>query len=133
MSFVFLAEVPGPGPDLISRAIYAAVDHWLLVVALAISAYWLFPKALATKLPEALGAKLPEAMKAYFTNGGGDLLRVIVKSENERQSEQQKKELELRFAAQAAQFRDGEHRFAQLESRLENLEDERRQQRRRRG
>lgn len=52
------------------RMVNAAIDHWPLVAALAISLWWAFPKMLRNTL----------------SNGGGDIIRSIVRGENEHQT-----------------------------------------------
>jgi hypothetical protein len=87
--------------------ITAAVDHWPLVAGLFVALYWGVPRV------------LPRVIKDVLLNGGGEIIRGIVKSENESQSLKTKEELDRRLREheqqEAARFQAGSERVAQLE------------------
>ena len=64
--------------DLIEKIIASAIEHWPLVVGTAASFYWLMPKIL----------------KAFFMNGGGEIIKKIVNEENIIQSALHKSEVQ---------------------------------------
>lgn len=56
--------------DLQTRILNAAVDHWPLVVGAVIGGWWGFPLM----------------FKKTLSNGGGEIIRAIIRTENEVQS-----------------------------------------------
>jgi hypothetical protein len=56
--------------DLQEQLVQAAIQHWPVVAAIGAAGYWLFPKML----------------KQTLTNGGGEIIRKIIKEENLEQS-----------------------------------------------
>jgi hypothetical protein len=85
--------------DLQTRIVNAALDHWPLVAGIFIAGRWLFPKMLRETL----------------SNGGGDIIRGIVKSENDAQTKTHAEELERRFARHEDQE---DRRFRTIEERV---------------
>lgn len=67
--------------DLSTRIIMSAVDHWPLVAGLLVASYWVTPRVL----------------KAFFLNGGGEIVRGLVRQENEAQSIKHNADLDRRF------------------------------------
>lgn len=96
--------------DLSGQIVKSMIDNWPLVVGMAILGKWTLPWAIKISLDK------------YFSNGGGEKLRLIVKEENEAQSRSQKDELDRRFREhndrQEERFRAGDARFREIEQRL---------------
>lgn len=86
-------------PDLQTRIVNAALDHWPLLVGIAWAGYRMFPKML----------------KDTLSNGGGDIIRRIVKSENEAQTLAHADALDRRFQRHEEQE---DRRFRTIEERV---------------
>lgn len=63
------------------RMMETVADHWALVAAVGVMMWWGGPKAL----------------KAFFSNGGGDMMRAIVRSENAAQTDRHNTDMDRRF------------------------------------
>ena len=98
---------PGLSPevDLTTRMAFALVDHWPLVAALLAMGYWIFPRVL----------------KASLRNGAGDIIRAIVKAENEAQSQLHKEVLDRRLKEHEL---EEQGRFQRGAVRMSGIEDE---------
>jgi hypothetical protein len=114
--------------DITTKIVNSLVEHWPLVVGLGI-AVW-------KGVPWAIKAFVPATLKAYFSNGGGEQVRAIIKSENESQSKYHKEELDRRFrdheieeqrrftasvSESKARFDAGEARFRAIEDDVQEL------------
>jgi len=82
--------------DLTTRIIYALIDQWPFVIGLSVVFYKLFPYMLRNGL----------------SNGSGDVIRSIVKSENADQTKHYSDELDRRFEKHEAQE---DRRFTRIE------------------
>lgn len=101
-----------PAIDLTTRMALALIDHWPLVAALLVMGYWIFPRVL----------------KSTLLNGAGDIIRGIVRDENQKQSALAKDALDSRFKEheqqESARFMEGEKRFRAIEMEIADLTDE---------
>jgi hypothetical protein len=104
---------PSQQIDLSTRMVAAAVDHWPLVAGLFVAIYWALPKV------------LPRVIKDVLLNGGGLIIRQIVKEENESQSTKTKEELDRRLREheqqEATRFQAGSERMSALEADFDSI------------
>jgi hypothetical protein len=107
---------PNVTGDFTTKLVDSVVEHWPLVVAIGIAVWKGFPWAL----------------KAFFSNGGGELMRVIIKSENVAQTQLHKEELDRRFKDHendeqrrfVASATESKERFAAGEARFREIEED---------
>lgn len=94
-------------------------EHFYLLIGIALGLYWIIKRiiesvnAAKSFVNHAIDERMPQKIKDTLSNGGGEIIRKIVRDANDEQSRLHTKELEDRFVKHEAQE---EQRFRDIEA-----------------